>query len=94
MLYTSSTNFPGKNYTSPPRDKETHPEMEGMLKLSWDGNYDRYVVEVKFGDFAFLQSLDTLEEICNISCRPKMLSLWIILSLKLTEVVSYPESVS
>lgn len=46
MLYTSSTNFPGKNYTSPPRDKEAQSEAGKMLQLSWDGNYDRYVVKV------------------------------------------------
>ena len=35
-----------------------------------------------FGDFTYLQSLDTPEKNCNISCRLKMLSSWNFLTVK------------
>ena len=45
-----------------------------------------------FGDFTYLQSLETPEKKCNISCRSKSLSSWISSLLKLTEVMSQQES--
>ena len=41
-----------------------------------------------FGDFTHLQSLDTPEKNCNIFCWSKILSSWIFLLLKSTEVTS------
>ena len=38
-----------------------------------------------FGDFTYLQSLDTAEKNCNISSRAKMLSSWTFLLLNSVE---------
>ena len=42
--------------------------------------------------YIYLQSLNSPERNCNISCRPKISSSWTFLLLKLTEVMSTQES--
>ena len=46
-----------------------------------------------FGDFTYLQFLDTHEKNCNISCQPKNSSSYTFLLLKLTDMTSNQESV-
>ena len=43
--------------------------------LSWNHQLLKWLYVI-FGDFTYLQSLDTPEKNCNISCRPKILFSW------------------